>query len=113
MGNCNDTLFRRVETRWTWIKISGCDFSESKDSWEKVSYEKPDELDVSCSCSLFETEGIFCRHILCILWRNHVTHIPESYILQRWRMDACYKNVATENGIRPFPIQGTRGTARL
>ena len=28
-------------------------------------------------------------------------------------MDACYKNVAIENGIRPFSIQGTRGTARL
>ena len=43
------------------------DFSESKDTWEKVSYEKSDELDVSCSCSLFETEGILCRHIMCIL----------------------------------------------
>jgi len=28
-------------------------------------------------------------------------------------LDARYKNVAIENGIRPFPIQGTRGTARL
>ena len=27
--------------------------------------------------------------------------------------DAHYKNVAIENGIRPFPNQGTRGTARL
>ena len=79
----------------------------------QVSYDKCEELHVSCSCSLFETEGILCRHILCILWRNHVTHIPESYILQRWRLDARYKNVAIENGIRPFPSQCTPGTARL
>ena len=68
---------------------------------------------MSYSCALFETEGIFCRYILCILWRNHVTHISESFILQRWRLDARYKNVAIENGIRPFPNQGTRGMARL
>ena len=28
-------------------------------------------------------------------------------------MVARYKNIAIENGIRPFSIQGTRGTARL
>ena len=59
---------------------------------------------MSCSCALFETEGI-----LCILWRNHVTHIPEFYILQRWRLDARYKNIAIENDIRPFPIKAREG----
>ena len=44
---------------------------------------------------------------------HHITHIPESYILQTWRLNARYKNVAIENGIRPFPNQGTRGAARL
>ena len=68
---------------------------------------------MSCNCALFETESIIYRHILCILWRNHVTHISESYILQRWRLDACYKNVAIENDIRPFSNQGTWGMARL
>jgi len=28
-------------------------------------------------------------------------------------LDARYKNVAIENGIKPFSNQGTRGTARL
>ena len=82
MGSCDDTLFRRVGAWWTWSQILVGEFSEPKDTWEKVSYENFDELDVSCSCSLFETKGILCRHILCILWRNHVTHIPESYIFR-------------------------------
>jgi len=56
---------------------------ESKDTWENVSYENSAEHNVSYSCTLFETEVILYRHILCILWRNHVTHIPESSILQR------------------------------
>ena len=42
-----------------------------------------------------------------------MTHILESYILQRWRLDARHKNVAIEYGIRHFLNQGTRGTARL
>jgi len=102
------TLFsEELEHNGPGVKYLVGEFSKSKDTWEKVSYENSDELDVSCSCSLFETEGLLCRHVLYILWRNHVTHIPESYILQRWRLDACYKNVAIENGIRPFPNQGT------
>jgi len=57
------------------------DFSKSKDKWEKVSYENCGELHVFYNCALFETEEILYRHILCILWRNHITHIPKSYIL--------------------------------
>ena len=33
------------------------DFSELKDSWEKVSYEKPDELHVSCSLLIIRNRG--------------------------------------------------------
>ena len=49
-------------------------FQNQKTPEKNVSYENSDELDVSYSCSLFETEGILCRHILCILWRNHVIY---------------------------------------
>ena len=44
--------------------------------------------------------------------QSHCTY-TKTYILQRWRLDTRYQNVAIENSIRPFPIQGTRGTARL
>ena len=81
MGSCNDTLFGRVGTCGPEAKYLVGEFSKSKDTWEKVSYEKSAELNVPCSCALFETEGILCRHILCILWRNHVTHIPKSNII--------------------------------
>ena len=89
------------------------EFSESKDIWDKVNYENSVKLHVSCSCALFETEAILRRHILYILWHNYVTHIQESYILQRRRLDARYKNVAIEHEIKPFPNQSTQGTAIL
>ena len=49
---------------------------------------------------------VFCGAITLHIYRNHI-------YFQRWRLDARYKNVAIENGIRPFPNQGNRGTARL
>ena len=88
------------------------DFSESKDKWDIVSYENCDELHDFYSCALFEAEEILCRHILCILWRNHVTYISESYILYRWRLDARYKIVGIEHGMKSCPNQGMRGTTR-
>ena len=52
-----------------------------------------------CSYALFATEGIIFKHILYILWHNHVTYIPESYILHRWGLDARYKNIIFENAM--------------
>ena len=73
------TLFsEELENEGSRITYLIGDFSESKDKWDKVRYEICGELHVICSCALFQTEGVFYRHIL---WRNHVTHISESYIL--------------------------------
>ena len=82
MGSCNDTLFKRVGTRRPGAKYLVGDFSESKDTWEKVSYEKSDELDVSCSCSLFETKGIFVD-IFCAFCGAITLHIYQNPIYFR------------------------------
>lgn len=42
----------------------------------------------SCSCRKWETEGIYCRHLIKILFWLNVYHIPDRYILRRWRKDA-------------------------
>ncbi|XP_074318648.1 protein FAR1-RELATED SEQUENCE 9-like [Silene latifolia] len=42
------------------------------------------------SCRMFERAGILCRHIIWIYSSNGVQSIPESYVVQRWRMDALY-----------------------
>ncbi|XP_020266311.1 protein FAR1-RELATED SEQUENCE 5-like [Asparagus officinalis] len=59
------------------------DFSEEREKWEEVTYDKSRELKFKCSCALFETDGILCRHILHIIWLLQLTAIPDNYILHR------------------------------
>ncbi|KAH6821527.1 hypothetical protein C2S53_020656 [Perilla frutescens var. hirtella] len=42
----------------------------------------------SCSCHMWETEGIFCRHILNIYFLMNVKSLPEQYMLRRWSKNA-------------------------
>ncbi|OVA02508.1 zinc finger protein [Macleaya cordata] len=44
------------------------------------------EVQVRCTCRLFEYKGILCKHALCVL-NEFVDEIPSQYILSRWRKD--------------------------
>ncbi|XP_041016292.1 protein FAR-RED ELONGATED HYPOCOTYL 3-like [Juglans microcarpa x Juglans regia] len=52
-----------------------------------VVYYNEEECDIKCTCALFETRGILCRHVfkVCQIKKIHV--LPERYILDRWRKD--------------------------
>ncbi|XP_075640541.1 protein FAR1-RELATED SEQUENCE 5-like [Castanea sativa] len=43
---------------------------------------------VPCSCKMFETLELLCRHALRILIVKNVTELPVQYILKRWTNDA-------------------------
>ncbi|GFP91488.1 protein far1-related sequence 5 [Phtheirospermum japonicum] len=43
---------------------------------------------VSCSCRMFEFEGVPCRHMLCWMRVKQVMVLPEHYILHRWTKSA-------------------------
>ncbi|MFS7942126.1 putative transcription factor FAR family [Helianthus anomalus] len=47
-------------------------------------------LNISCSCRMFEFEGILCRHALKIFQVMNVKEVPSSYILHRWTKNAKY-----------------------
>lgn len=47
-------------------------------------------LNVSCSCQMFEFEGVLCRHVLRVLQILDVREIPSRYILHRWTRNAEY-----------------------
>jgi len=46
-----------------------------------------DELEVKCTCALFELRGILCRHSISVLMAKNVKMLPSRYILDRWRND--------------------------
>jgi hypothetical protein len=51
-----------------------------------VNYNES-SCEVNCSCCLFESRGVLCRHVISILNIVGVTSLPEKYFLNRWRKD--------------------------
>ncbi|OMP11666.1 Zinc finger, PMZ-type [Corchorus olitorius] len=42
----------------------------------------------SCSCKMFEFEGILCRHVLAVFKAANIFLLPQHYILKRWTRNA-------------------------
>ena len=58
-------------------------------------------LNVICSCQMFEFEGVLCRHVLKVFQLVNIRDIPSCYILHRWTKNAKYGFVGdaeTESG---------------
>lgn len=47
-------------------------------------------LNMSCSCQMFEFEGVLCRHVLRVFQILDIKEIPSHYILHRWTRNAEY-----------------------
>ncbi|XP_074297975.1 protein FAR1-RELATED SEQUENCE 5-like [Silene latifolia] len=65
-------------------------------SWN-VAYS-PDNMEITCSCSMFQRMGLLCRHCLWILHNQDFQKIPEQYITQRWTKAAMSKHVFDKDG---------------
>ena len=52
----------------------------------------------SCSCMLFGTHGIACRHILHALRSAKIDELPTMYVLKRFRKDCKRESVLTPEG---------------
>ncbi|XP_058203431.1 protein FAR1-RELATED SEQUENCE 5-like [Rhododendron vialii] len=53
---------------------------------------------VSCSCKMFEFEGIPCRHMLAYFARMQIMALSDQYILQRWTVAAKASRVLDDLG---------------
>ncbi|KAF8403065.1 hypothetical protein HHK36_011159 [Tetracentron sinense] len=55
------------------------------------------ETTITCSCKMFEFEGILCKHILSTLRVRNILQIPEQYLLKRWKRDSNKGLPSTHN----------------
>jgi hypothetical protein len=46
-----------------------------------------ESCEVNCSCCMFKSRGILCKHVIFVLIRVDVTSLPKKYFLNRWRKD--------------------------
>ncbi|KAL1211821.1 Protein FAR1-RELATED SEQUENCE 7 [Cardamine amara subsp. amara] len=57
-------------------------------------------LNASCSCQMFEYEGLLCRHILKVFNFLDIRELPSRYILHRWTKNAEFGFVRdVESGV--------------
>ncbi|CAL5413275.1 unnamed protein product [Camellia sinensis] len=62
-------------------------------------------LNVSCSCKMFEFEGVLCRHALKVFQIMNIRELPSRYILHRWTKSAKYgilRDVDSGGGSQDF-----------
>ncbi|KAH6808551.1 hypothetical protein C2S51_000307 [Perilla frutescens var. frutescens] len=53
----------------------------------RVYYDRSSHK-TSCTCRMWETRGVLCRHIFKVYYLLNVVSVPEQYLLRRWRRDA-------------------------
>ncbi|KAL2901889.1 Protein FAR1-RELATED SEQUENCE 12 [Bienertia sinuspersici] len=65
-------------------------------------------ITVDCTCKYFGDVGLLCKHCLRVLYLNHITHIPSTYIVKRWTKGATCTRVddiaLAHQGIAPLSV---------
>ncbi|KAF7142609.1 hypothetical protein RHSIM_Rhsim05G0179300 [Rhododendron simsii] len=64
---------------------------------QEISVEKSSNL-VSCSCKMFDFDGIPCRHMLAYFSKMQMMELPMKYILRRWTKSAKASRVMDDLG---------------
>ncbi|KAL3508002.1 hypothetical protein ACH5RR_033384 [Cinchona calisaya] len=62
-------------------------------------------LNISCSCKLFEFEGVLCRHALKVFQIMNIRELPSRYVLHRWTKNAKYgilRDIDSGGGLQDF-----------
>jgi len=68
------------------------DNSESSSKLREVVYNVSDH-NADCSCKMFQSGGIPCRHILCVVKGKNLNEIPSKFIVNRWTKFANKKPI--------------------
>ncbi|XP_042939412.1 protein FAR1-RELATED SEQUENCE 1-like [Carya illinoinensis] len=84
---CNCLL---VSTQGCILKYDVLDEISADNHIKTINFEvyfNEEEVEVKCTCALFETRGIPCRHALRVLQLKKINVMPDVYVLDRWRKD--------------------------
>ncbi|XP_042992118.1 protein FAR1-RELATED SEQUENCE 6-like [Carya illinoinensis] len=84
---CNCSL---VSTEWSILKYDVLDEISTDELIKTINYSvyfNEKEVDVRCTCGLFETRGILCRHALRVCQLKKIKELTNVYVLDCWRND--------------------------
>ncbi|XP_018814566.2 protein FAR1-RELATED SEQUENCE 4-like [Juglans regia] len=85
---CNCILIRKEGCIFTYDVLDEITTDDDHvKSIKYIVYFNDEEIDLKCTCALFEMRGIVCRHALNVYQMNKIHALPEKYLLDRWRKD--------------------------
>ncbi|XP_062171073.1 protein FAR1-RELATED SEQUENCE 5-like [Alnus glutinosa] len=87
MMSCNNALLKSEGAISTFEVVEYVAVGDHLIEKTFLVYFNENELEVKCTCALFEVKGILCRHSLSVLRTKKVTTLPQRYVLDRWRKD--------------------------
>ncbi|XP_026450730.1 protein FAR-RED IMPAIRED RESPONSE 1-like [Papaver somniferum] len=77
--------FKYVTHASVWIEGIDGQKIQKQMNFDVIFYSN--NCEVSCSCRMFEFEGMLCIHALNVLIRHEIKLIPDKYIKTIWRKD--------------------------
>ncbi|XP_062164895.1 protein FAR1-RELATED SEQUENCE 5-like [Alnus glutinosa] len=87
MMSCNNALLKSEGAISTFEVVEYVAVGDHLIEKTFLVYFNENELEVKCTCAMFEVKGILCRHSLSVLRTKKVTTLPQRYVLDRWRKD--------------------------
>ncbi|XP_021737229.1 protein FAR1-RELATED SEQUENCE 5-like [Chenopodium quinoa] len=72
----------------------GVEFSVIVDHEKRKNFDVDFDLatyESSCTCRMFESQGVLSKHILFVMKGKCIREIPDAYIFNRWRKDVLKK----------------------
>ncbi|XP_062171464.1 protein FAR1-RELATED SEQUENCE 2-like [Alnus glutinosa] len=87
MMSCNNSLLKSEGAISTFEVVEYVAIGDHLIEKTFFVYFNNNELEVKCTCALFEARSILCRHSLSVLRTKKVTTLPQRYVLDRWRKD--------------------------
>ncbi|XP_021773629.1 protein FAR1-RELATED SEQUENCE 5-like [Chenopodium quinoa] len=82
------------------LYVDGVEFSVIVDHEKRKNFYVNFDLatyECKCTCKMFESQGILCRHILFIMKGMSIREILGLYIMNRWRKDILKKALGINN----------------
>ncbi|XP_021762651.1 protein FAR-RED IMPAIRED RESPONSE 1-like [Chenopodium quinoa] len=98
---CQATCFSCGVESCSSLYGDGVEFSVIVDDEKRKNFDVNFDLATykcNCTCKMFESQGILCRHILFIMKGKSIREIPDLYILNRWRKEVL-KKASARNAI--------------
>jgi zinc finger SWIM domain-containing protein 3 len=81
--SCNNSLLKSECVISTFEVIEYVVVEDHLIKMTFLVYFNEDELEVKCTCALFEVRSILCRHSLSVLRTKKVTTLPQRHFLDR------------------------------